>query len=117
MNHKKPLNVFPKELKQWLEEDSSKPILIDVREKEELAIASLNQNVLHLPLSDYSNWIDSYYKYLSFEERLVVICHSGIRSRNFAIWLIDQGWNYKVCNLEGGIDAWSIRVDSSVPRY
>ncbi len=117
MNHKNPLNISPKELEKWLDEDLSKPILIDVREKEELAIASLNQEVLHLPLSDYSSWIDSYAEKLSFDERLVVICHSGIRSWNFAIWLLEQDSRYQVWNLKGGIDAWSQDVDNLVPRY
>ena len=31
--------------------------------------------------------------------------------------LIEQGWGYEVWNLEGGIDAWSVKVDPTVPRY
>ncbi|MGB0825742.1 MAG: sulfurtransferase, partial [Synechococcus sp.] len=32
-------------------------------------------------------------------------------------WLLDQPWGLEVWNLEGGIDAWSLQVDPSVPRY
>ena len=32
-------------------------------------------------------------------------------------WLIEQGREGEVWNLEGGIDAWSVQVDPSVPRY
>ena len=117
MNLKTPLTVLPKELKKWLDEDLSNPILIDVREEEELAIASFNRNVLHFPLSNYSNWINCYSNNLSFDEPLVVICHSGIRSWNFALWLLEQDSRYQVWNLKGGIDAWSQEVDKSVPRY
>ena len=117
MNQKLPFNLLPKELEKWLKEDISKIILIDVREQQELAIASMNQQVLHLPLSDYSNWIDSYAKHFSFDDRLVVVCHSGIRSWEFAVWLLEQDSRYQVWNLKGGIDAWSLEVDNSIPRY
>ncbi len=117
MNQKIPGSVLPNELNKWLEDDLSTTILIDVREKEELAIASLRKKVLHLPLSNYSNWIHSYSKHLSFDQRLVVLCHSGIRSWEFASWLLEQDSRYQVWNLKGGIDAWSQDVDNSVPRY
>ena len=117
MNQNTPLNISPEELKKWLDDDLSNPILIDVREKEELVIASLPRKVLHLPLSEHLDWIDSYAKHLSFHEKLVVICHSGIRSWNFATWLLEQDSRYQVWNLNGGIDAWSQKIDNSVPRY
>ena len=47
----------------------------------------------------------------------VVICHGGIRSWHFGCWLIDTHGYTKVWNLEGGIDAWSVQVDPSLPRY
>ena len=117
MNQKTPLNVSPEELKKWLDDDLLNPILIDVREKEELAIASLPRKVLHLPLSEHSDWIDSYAKHLPLNQNLVVICHSGIRSWTFATWLLEQDARYQVWNLNGGIDAWSQKIDNSVPRY
>ena len=117
MHQTSPINVLPQELKKCLDEGFLKPILIDVREKEELEIAVLNQKALHLPLSDHSNWIASYSNQLSFDEPIVVICHSGIRSWNFAIWLLEQDSRYQVWSLQGGIDAWSKEVDNSIPRY
>jgi rhodanese-related sulfurtransferase len=50
------------------------------------------------------------------EERLVVVCHRGIRSMNVTAWLRNQGFE-EVQSLRGGIDAWSAEVDASVPRY
>jgi rhodanese-related sulfurtransferase len=47
----------------------------------------------------------------------VVLCHAGVRSHHFGLWLLDQGWGLEVWNLEGGIDAWSTQVDDTVPRY
>jgi rhodanese-related sulfurtransferase len=50
------------------------------------------------------------------EERLVVVCHHGIRSMNVAVWLRGQGFE-QVQSLRGGIDAWSAEVDPAVARY
>lgn len=47
---------------------------------------------------------------------LVVACHHGVRSRAAAEHLVTMGFR-DVHNLEGGIDAWSVRIDPSVPRY
>ena len=47
-----PLNISPKELNKILEDEfSEKPFIVDVREDDEFAIASLAFSVLHLPLS------------------------------------------------------------------
>jgi len=48
---------------------------------------------------------------------VAVLCHAGVRSWNFACWLIEQHGYEQVWNLEGGIDAWSMTVDPGVPRY
>ena len=61
--------------------------------------------------------IFSFSNKLLVEQPIVVICHSGVRSWHFAMWLISQNSNYKVWNLDGGIDAWSVEVDPTVPRY
>jgi rhodanese-related sulfurtransferase len=50
------------------------------------------------------------------EERLVVLCHHGIRSMNVTVWLREQGFE-RVQSLRGGIDAWSVEVDPAVMRY
>jgi len=57
MNQNIPLNISPKELNKILEDDSSeKPFIVDVREDNEIAIASFSFSVLHLPLSKAANW-------------------------------------------------------------
>lgn len=43
-------------------------------------------------------------------------CHHGTRSRAAAEHFVKQGFR-NVYNLAGGIDAWSLQVDPSVPRY
>ena len=117
MTNKIPLSISPQELKKWLDQDSIQPLLVDVREKEELLIATLDKPVIHLPLSESSLWTKTFSQHLSFHKPIVVFCHSGIRSLKFGIWLIEQDNRYEVWNLQGGIDAWSTEVDSSVNRY
>ncbi len=118
MNQNIPLNISPKELNKILEDDSSeKPFIVDVREDNEIAIASFSFSVLHLPLSKASNWSAIISELLPKNQPVVVVCHAGVRSLNFGIWLLEQGITKSVWNLVGGIDAWSTDVDQSVPRY
>ena len=113
-----PLNISPKELDKILEDVSSEnPFIVDVREDNEIDIASFSFSVLHLPLSKASNWSPKIGELLPSDQPVVVVCHAGVRSLNFGIWLLEQGIIKSVWNLEGGIDAWSKDVDQSVPRY
>jgi rhodanese-related sulfurtransferase len=91
--------------------------LVDVREEEELALARLPHPVVHLPLSRAAEWMGDVTTRLDRDRPVVVLCHAGVRSWRFACWLLaEQGYG-DVWNLEGGIDAWSVSVDSSIPRY
>ncbi|HZN11235.1 MAG TPA: rhodanese-like domain-containing protein, partial [Blastocatellia bacterium] len=47
---------------------------------------------------------------------IVLHCHHGMRSEQASAFLARQGFT-NVKNMIGGIDAWSARVDPSVPRY
>ena len=118
MNQSIPLNISPKELNKILEDDSSeKPFIVDVREDNEIAVASFPFSVLHLPLSKAANWSGNIEELLPKDQPIVVVCHAGVGSLNFGIWLLEQGITKNVWNLVGGIDAWSTDVDHSVPRY
>jgi len=44
------------------------------------------------------------------------MCHHGTRSAHVASFLVQRDFT-RVLNLHGGIDAWSLTVDPSVPRY
>ena len=117
MNFSVVQNVSPKELDSWIKGVSKVPFLIDVREQNELLVAPFPYHSLHLPLSEAKTWVDRLPELLPLDRPIVVICHAGIRSLNFANWLNDQEASYELWNLEGGIDAWSLAVDSDVPRY
>jgi rhodanese-related sulfurtransferase len=91
--------------------------LVDVREEGELALARLPHPVEHLPLSRSAEWMEEVAIRLDRDRPVVVLCHAGVRSWQFACWLLaTQGFG-TVWNLEGGIDAWSVTVDPSIPRY
>lgn len=47
---------------------------------------------------------------------IVFYCHRGMRSLDAAVYFIGHGFT-NVRSMEGGIDAWSLEVDPSVPRY
>ena len=118
MNQHTPLNISPEELNKILKNDSSaKPFIIDVREDNEIAIASFSYSVLHLPLSNAANWSCNIRELLPKDQTILVICHAGVRSLNFGIWLLETGVSKSVWNLDGGIDAWSRDVDQSIKRY
>ena len=81
------------------------------------SIASFPFSVLHLPLSQAANWTAKIGELLPKDQSIVIVCHAGVRSLNFGIWLLEQGITKSVWNLVGGIDAWSTDVDQSIPRY
>jgi rhodanese-related sulfurtransferase len=87
------------------------PALLDVRETEELHRAAL-PGVLHVPLALLPLRVHE----LDPTREWVVLCHHGIRSAMAARYLAGQGFD-RVVNLSGGIDAWSVRIDPSLPRY
>ena len=73
MNQNIPLNISPKELNKILKDDSSeKPFIVDVREDDEIAIASFSFSVLHLPLSKAANWSAKIGELLPKDQPIVV---------------------------------------------
>jgi adenylyltransferase/sulfurtransferase len=87
--------------------------LVDVRTPSEHALAALPDSVL-LPLDELAHRAD---ELAPPEGALVVIyCHHGVRSLSAAAILGELG-HRDVASLRGGIDAWSLHVDESVPRY
>ena len=112
-----PKPIQASELQEWLHSERPSPQLVDVREEAELAIAVFPSAVLHRPLSQSKAWLAMLEADLNPNQAVVVVCHAGLRSYHFGLWLLDQPWGLEVWNLEGGIDAWSLQVDPSVPRY
>lgn len=89
--------------------------LIDVREMSEVAIAHVDGFEV-LPLSEFNSWSEQIQTRFDPHAETLVMCHHGVRSAQMCQWLIKQGFT-NVKNIVGGIDAYSILVDPSIPRY
>ena len=85
--------------------------LIDVREAWEVELAHVAAAKL-MPMSEIHRRVVELEKSVP----VAVLCHSGIRSAQVAGWLRQLGFA-EVANITGGIDAWSVSVDPSIPRY
>ncbi|MGK4000493.1 Grx4 family monothiol glutaredoxin [Sorangium sp. So ce1024] len=84
--------------------------LFDVRTTQERAIATI-AGARHLDQEG-----QRYLETLPRDARIVFHCHHGGRSQAAAEHYLAKGFK-NLYNLEGGIDAWSLVVDRSVPRY
>lgn len=103
-------SVSVRELKRKMDEGEALT-LIDVREPYEYEIARIAGSRL-IPLGE----LETHVSELPRTGTLVLQCHSGVRSEHAARLLREAGFD-NVYNLEGGIDAWSVEIDSAVPRY
>jgi rhodanese-related sulfurtransferase len=105
----KNLEITPTETAQLLKEGKIK--LVDVRTPEEYAIASVGGSILinqNLAQEILETWPK--------DTAIVTICHRGMRSLDAAAYLRGHGFT-NTRSMSGGIDAWSLQIDSSVPRY
>jgi len=89
--------------------------LVDVREKQEIEIARL-EGFENLPLSQFAEWSEQIPTRFEPDAETLVLCHHGVRSAQMCKWLMSQGFT-NVKNITGGIEAYSLIVDSSIPRY
>jgi len=107
--------ITVQQLANYLDRPDNHIQLIDVREPEELAIASL-EPFAHFPLSEFAQWSGEICTRLNPHAETLVLCHHGIRSAQMCQWLISQGFT-NVKNIIGGIDAYARFVDRSIPKY
>jgi rhodanese-related sulfurtransferase len=105
-----PYEIAPADAALILREKGAR--LIDVREPWEFATTHI-EGSLPMPMGELTTRAQ---KELDVDERLIIVCHHGVRSMNVTAWLRRQGFE-KAQSLRGGIDAWSVGVDSGVPRY
>jgi len=89
-------------------------MLIDVREPGEHQICRIDGAPL-IPMRTVPERVQEI-KALADESLLVVYCHHGMRSLKTVSWLREQGVANCV-SMSGGIEQWSTKVDSKVPRY
>lgn len=101
--------IGPKELAALLASGEVKE-LFDVRTPRERATASIANSVL------FDDDAAAHIATLDKATPLAFFCHHGGRSQNAAEHFLQQGFR-NVYNLAGGIDAWAVQVDPSIPRY
>ena len=108
-----PIETSPEDIQRRI--DAGEPLtLVDVREPGEFAITRIEGATL-IPMRDIPASLQQL-EAKADETTLIVFCHHGVRSLNVADWLRRQG--VLACqSMAGGIDAWSVLVDPSVPRY
>ncbi|NEU74716.1 rhodanese-related sulfurtransferase [Hassallia byssoidea VB512170] len=115
MNTQPITQISVEELAERLTSGDPDIQLVDVREPQEVAIASI-EGFVNLPLSQFAEWGDQIPTRFDPHAETLVLCHHGIRSAQMCQWLVAQGFT-NVKNIAGGIDAYSSLVNPSIPHY
>ena len=89
---------------------SEKVFILDVRTYEEFLYANIGGT--HIPLDE----LTKHYNDLPKDQTIYCLCHHGVRSLYACQFLNQQGFK-RVCNIEGGIENWSLQVDPKIARY
>jgi rhodanese-related sulfurtransferase len=108
-------SINVEQLAQVIAERGESIQLIDVREPHEVEMAYV-EGFFVLPLSEFVEWSEDLKTHLNPEVETIVMCHHGIRSAQMCQWLFSVGFT-DVKNVTGGIDAYSLVVDPTIPRY
>lgn len=98
-----------RELKERLDQ-GEELFLLDVRETYEYELANLKGQLI--PMRQLKTRLGE----LDPTKEIIVYCHVGGRSARAVEFLRQNGFS-KARNLQGGIDAWSVEIDPSLPRY
>lgn len=89
------------QLSQWVGEANHKMRVIDVRQMEEIAMGTVPKAEA-LPLGTLPAKVHEF----SREEKLIMVCRSGMRSAQACAFLQQQGFT-NVYNLRGGMMGWA----------
>ena len=93
-----------------MREEKTPHQLIDVREVHEFEFCNIVGHLI--PLGEIESRSGEIHK----NQKVVVQCRSGQRSAT-AIALLEQQGFTNLCNLTGGILAWSDEIDPNIPKY
>ncbi len=105
-----PFDISVHDLEEMLAA-GAEPVLLDVRTPREHEHCHIAGSRL-VPLQELPGRLDE----IDGDRDLVVYCHHGPRSTQAVRFLRGSGFA-QARNLAGGINAWSLYVDPSVPRY
>lgn len=104
------LQITPQQLSQMLANDSALKLL-DARTREEHEAVALPGSYLltqDFIQEVFTNWDKT--------KPLVIYDHTGDRSMDVAAYFLGHGFAETKC-LKGGIDAYALEIDRSLPRY
>ena len=101
----------PKQLKDYLEQTDTNPLLLDVRERWEFEYCNITGSIL-IPMGELPSKIDT----LDPLKETIMICHHGIRSRQMGYYMEQAGFK-SIINLEGGVEGWAEDVETDMKRY
>jgi rhodanese-related sulfurtransferase len=116
--------IAPADFARWIASVAQshpleRAVVLDVREPHELQWASLapgaEQHQFHwiaIPMGEIPSRLGE----LEPAQPIACLCHHGVRSMQVARFLVSNGFG-EVCNIAGGIDAWSLQLDPAVARY
>ena len=106
-----PLELSVEETKRLLDEKPGEVMLIDVREPFEVELCRI-AGAEPIPMRQIPEHVGT----LPKDKHLLIHCHHGGRSLRVTQYLRANGYD-AVSNVAGGIDAWSLVIDPTVPRY
>jgi rhodanese-related sulfurtransferase len=115
-NFRPDWEVTPRQVQARITSAPESALLLDCRRPDEWDRNRL-PGAVHIPMQETDRRADE----LEDAERgrnhpIIVYCHHGVRSLRVAATLRAMGFS-DVKSMAGGIDAWSMGVDPTVPRY
>jgi len=115
------LQLRPSQVVDWARQQGltltgERPVLLDVREPWEIQLAAVPQptdlDVMLMPMRA----IPARYLELDRNRPVACMCHHGVRSMQVAHFLHQQGFQH-IVNVTGGINAWAMELDPTIPVY
>ena len=104
-------DIGPSETTSKLE-NGWKPFIVDVRHSFELDISKFPNTDLAMAYGDLINNLDA----LPENGDLLFVCRIGTRSSALATIIVQTGRS-GVYSLDGGLNAWAVEIDPSMPTY
>ena len=85
--------------------------LLDIREQWENDLVAIDGSHF-VAMEEVPSKISEFDK----DKPMVIYCHTGVRSAAVTSYLLEQGF-LDVKNMAGGIHAWAIQIDPTLPTY
>lgn len=107
-----PAEIDVRSVKKLFDE-GEKFLLLDCREVNENQLVKIAGST-HIPMREIQQRLGDLEPHKT--GRIVVHCHHGGRSQRVTEFLRQQGY-CGAQNMAGGIDAWAVEIDPTLPRY